>query len=253
MNRRLPRRPEVRSGNATRVVTAMAPALWLVAGDAVNSGGNMGAGNNRGSLGGTFAPSAGTIAFPAAGSGFASPVATLTGTQSIDWSGAASSLKFLHDGTGCWGYNVYALTTNTQDAAIMVTCDLNTFQTGIAVYTLTGTGTCSAAIRNGTANIANRSAATAAAGTPRVRGFSYAEGRANEVRVTTGATVDSQGDTGAAPDTGNPLATLRIGGSAGGGGFFAQMLWAETILFNRLPAAGEEASYLAYVLSRYGF
>lgn len=223
---------------------------WLRADTYTTSGANLATLTNRGTAGGNFAVSAGVIAEPTVDAACGGQKSfTLSGTQWLDSSLAASSWRYPHDGTGYHAYVVFVQTTaatrvllgtrsNGAGAGMHVYHTSNAYgisisNAGSLLYNVTGLA--------GTSNVASLIEATySATATPKV------------AVLDKGAVIGSSSAAGT-PAAGDPTGSMRIGASASDNAFPFVGRIADIMITNQLPTIEERSLVRNYVRLRYGF
>lgn len=226
----------------SKYVDGLAPRHRYMAATAELSGGNTSLVPNSGFAGGSLSVEAGTLAAPAARSGFRNRlVAQFSGSQRLVSSLAASEYRFMH--------NVCSVFHFVEFSADHTGYLHSTHSIGSQ-----GSGT----YRNGPSNTwhvyagSTQVVATTfsfkAAGSPGMLELTVNTGgfvvRAGRSTIASGALL-------ATADPGDPASTLRLGTNSGGG-FPVQMYWAESILFDRVLSAQELSGIHNYAYLNYG-
>lgn len=197
----------------------------------------------------TQATSAQQCAVPAANASFQNRVSATFVDQRYLSNSAASSWRFLHDGTGVAVYSVLSLDTVTGSKYLLATSSggtgtgFNHGPVGAALACFVG---------NGTAAIANPSGGTLAISTAYYWRYRYTENVSPEVDVyiktSSAATTAS---TSAAPAAGDAGSTLELGNRPANNAPFVGK-WCETIIFKGAYDAALDALVKSYFTAYYG-
>jgi hypothetical protein len=200
--------------------------------------------NRRGS--GALAIASGTLAAPAPDALFGGAQSIVFGgTQWLDSNLPANTWRFLHDGTGCTVFTVFAPVGVAAGSAILLSTRFGGF-TGFTQYR-TG-NQLGMFVQNGSSVIVSATGGTLATGAP-----TY-----TEQSMTTGLyqsylrdSVVAAGVPTGPTDLAGPQGTLRLGARTDGSGAIA-MRWCETLVFTRDLREYESQIVREYIAARYG-
>lgn len=206
--------------------------------------------------------SANQVAAPGADALFGGRVsASFSGTEYYNSTAPASAWKFLHDGTGFDA--IFVASANTAAASgtahtFASTMDIDAFPTSIGstfrFAAQTGRLSLVVARNNATATI-NTSFPVGGGwvnDSARYARFTYVEGGSPEYAILDKSTTITSGSSAAAPDTGNPTQTLRLGAEYGAGFAGLRAKWVAAIFFTRVLSAGDWSVVQTYLQTKYG-
>ncbi len=219
---------------AEAVIASLSPSYDFDARYAALSGGNVASiPNKRGAD--ALVMAAGTLAAPASDVLFGgAPSIAFTGTQWLDSNLPASAWKFLHDGSGCELFHVFASTSAAAVSVQLASLNASAVR-GLQIFTdasqqqnvqLYSRATAGAAV------FSNSFPAGATTNVATYANYAYSEASPVKALAFSKAALGNSGSptTFSALD---PDGTLRLG-AQGGGAFPAQMKWVRTIIFPRV-------------------
>jgi hypothetical protein len=166
---------------------------------------------------------------------------------------AASTWRFLHDGTGCEAYAVFVPTTVAAGQRVVWATNTNTAAPGDTGAELFWSATAAvfAIANNGAYPVAFSPAGSIAAGSARAISYQSGTVRTPDAAMSSATALLTQGDYGSAVAAGDPTSTLRLGADPAGARF-GVMQWAELFTFQRVLQASERASLMSYFRFEYG-
>jgi hypothetical protein len=214
------------------------------------SGANLASLQNRGTAGSAdMSVIAGTVVAPVADSAIGGRFSfTMSGTQRLQSALASSAYKFLHDGTGCYGYAVFVRTDASNTRMLMATANS---AGGIGVHVYQSAAGFGFSVANGGGFTYGLSGAAGVLNTLCVLEFSYAEASTPKTALYDRGTLLGSGSAGGAPSALDPTGTLRIGATANDGlGYIGRI--AEVMCTAGVPTATDRARYLSYISLMYG-
>lgn len=163
---------------------------------------------------------------------------------------AASTWRFLHDGTGMFVWVVCKIDsggTGVLDSLITTTNGANTGLRFSVNYT---DGETTALIHNGTGTIASPNSDGGTNDVVQSLACSYVEsGSPTEVIPYVNDAADTGADTSGAPAAGDPFGTMHIGARPGGAAHLLGLIH-EIVIATAVPTAAQAAALNAYATSR---
>ncbi len=163
---------------------------------------------------------------------------------------AASTWKFLHDGTGCEVIRVFVPGSVTGTTYPVATRSGGAAQHGFG--SLRNAAAAGAILLSAGNTVLNGQAGTLVVGTPTWTDFYYQEGLSGaEYEVFLRSTSVTSGNSSIAPSSSNPSATLRLGARTDGTGAETET-WCATLIANRVLSSDERTLVRSAILQRYG-
>lgn len=241
----------ITQGTATTAdVEALSPAHWFRMDNVTSSGANLATVPNRVGAG-NLAVTVGTIVNPVNNASFANqPTITLSATQGLDSSLAASTWGFFHKGTGFEDFVIAKPTTATGVNIMLATRPAAGLSVGATHY---WNPNHAMANGNGAATIFAPIVITVPvlSGVPRIFNASYSEAAVPKGVLKHTASVDSAGAPTGTPSASDPTATLRVGMDTSGGSG-ASMELADLIIFDKVLTEAQREIVRDYVRTRFG-
>lgn len=196
----------------------------------------------------------GTLANPTADATVNNALTATFSAHRCRSSRAASTWRYLHDGTGCEAYCVAVPVSIAAGQKVFLATNPNTViagDTGAEVF-----GSADVAVlgiaNNGAYPIAFSVGSSLAAGTPTVLGYASATSQAPDCIFRRRSATISSGDYGSAVAAGvDPTATLGLGADTAGGRF-GNFRFAALYLWPRVLTANERSTVFQWIQAKYG-